>query len=93
MAFSLGPKGGIQDPTILRLLAELTIVVKKHGYNSDETEKFIVDNEGVTTVDEHTQHMHTFRELAEALGPLIQGLKNSPGEDQKSDPANWWKDS
>jgi hypothetical protein len=93
MTFSLGPKGGIQDPAILRLLAELTSVVKKYGYSSDETEKFIADNESMIAVDKHTQHMHTFREIAEALGPLIQGLKNiSPEDHEKSDPANWWKE-
>lgn len=76
MSFSLGPKGGMQDPEMLRLLAELTELVKQHGSDSKQVMDFIAENEHLVFVDEHTQHMHSFREMAEPMAMLIGGLKN-----------------
>mgnify|MGYP003977022833 FL=1 len=91
MSFSLGPKGGLQDPIILRLLAELTTLIKAHGSsNSDEVVKFIEENKNTTFVDELSQHMHTFKEVAEAMGPLIQGIKMEPKEERDL-PGDGWK--
>lgn len=76
MSFSFGPGGGIQDPEILRLLATLTTLVKQHGSKSEQVEQFIKDNEHVMAVDDHSQHMHTFREIAEPMAMLIGGIRN-----------------
>lgn len=75
MSFSLGPKGGIQDPHILRLLSELTPIVKQHGAKGAETIAFIEKHATVTTVDLLNQQMYTFKEIAEPLSILIQGIK------------------
>jgi len=109
MSFSLGPKGGIQDPQILRLLARLTTLVKEHGFQSAEVASFINTNGEIITVDELSHQMHSFREIAEGLGPLIEGIKNPdmiPGdgwrfgsaerifqEKDPNEPADWWKNS
>ena len=76
MTFSFGPKGGIQDPEILKLLAELTTLVKTHGNGSPEVTSFIDKNKDIIVVDELSQHMHTFKEIAEPMAMLIQGIKN-----------------
>ncbi len=112
MTFSFGQGGGIQDPHILRLLAELTTLIKKnnldgHGASSPEVVDFIEDNKDVIMVDALTQCMYTFKEIAEPLSLMIQGLKISnevPGDswhkgqaedmfDKKDpdEPADWWK--
>ncbi len=66
----------MQDPHILKLLAELTALVKAHGAASPEVIGFIDSNKDVTFVDKHTQHMHTFKDVAEPMSLLIQGFKN-----------------
>jgi hypothetical protein len=107
MSFSLGPKGGIHDPVILRLLAELTTLVKAHGSKSAQVIEFIEKNKDITFVDTLSNHMHTFKEVAEPMSLLIGGIKINP-EDEKipgdewqhgstdkkketDDPADWWK--
>jgi len=89
MSFSLGPKGGVQDPHILKLICELTILVKKYGSKTTEVKDFIQTNKDIIFVDEHTKHMHTFEELADGLALLIGGIENKQEDDD--DPANWWK--
>lgn len=78
MNFSLGHKGGIKDPQILRLLCELTPIVKKHGAKGEETIKFIEKHADIVTVDEISQQMITFKDIAESLAPLIQGIRIEP---------------
>jgi hypothetical protein len=81
MSFSLGPSGGMQDPEILRLLAQLTTLINenrdKGGAESPVVLEFIDKHRNTTFVDERSQHMHTFGEVAEAMAPLIHGLKNN----------------
>ena len=108
MSFSLGPGGGVQDPEILRLLAELTQLV--HANNSDgcgpsapAVVGFVEKHKDVVFVDQISNHMHTFKELADAMAPLIQGIrldkpKNLPGDEwggsarkDPDEPADWWK--
>jgi len=90
MNFSLGPSGGIQDPQILRLLSELTPIVKKHGATGVETIKFIEKHADIVTVDEISQQMVTFKDIAESLSPLIQGIQIGP-QKLPDDPADFWK--
>jgi len=85
MSFSFGPKGGIQDPVILRLMAELTTLVKAHGSQSEQVEAFIKQHEHVVAVDDHSQHMHTFREIAEPMAMLIGGIRNSAADQVPGD--------
>lgn len=87
MNFSLGRKGGIQDPQILRLLSELIPIVKKHGAKGEETIKFIEKHAGIIAVDEHSKQMLTFKEIAESLAPLIQGFRCEP----RKLPGDLWK--
>lgn len=93
MSFSFGHSGGVQDPKILRLLAELTTLVKTNnsdgrGASSPEVLDFIEKNKNVFFVDELSGCMHTFKEVAEALSPLIQGLRN-PDPDKKFPGDSW----
>jgi hypothetical protein len=88
MSFSLGPKGGVQDEEILRLLAELTPLIKTNGFESKVVKDFITKHRGKVFVDKHSQHMHSFEELACAMGPLIQGIKNVRADDI---PGDGWK--
>ena len=90
--FSLGPKGGVQDPYVLKCLDTLTKLIRLHGYTGEPTQKFIECHEETTFVDAISGHMHTFRELAEAFGPLIQGIKFEPKEKDDTKAADWWKD-
>lgn len=105
MSFSLGPKGGITDPRILALLVKLTSMIKKHSFYSEAVTDFIDEHRDTVFVDNLSQHMHTFGELAEAVGPLINGIQLKPEdkipgegwkdgdffESDESDPADWWK--
>ena len=88
MSFSLGPGGGIHDPQILLLLAELTTLVKAHGSESKEVTEFIDKNKDIIFVDDLSGHMHTFKELAEPMAMLIGGIKN-PHADQI--PGDGWQ--
>lgn len=81
MSFSLGPGGGVQDPEILKLIAELTQLIHANntdgrGASSQPVVDFIEQHKDKTFVDEISGHMHTFKELAEGFAPLIQGIRN-----------------
>jgi hypothetical protein len=95
MSFSFGPSGGIQDPRILYLLSELTTLIKGNnsggrGASTSEVIQFIEKHKDITFVDELSQCMHTFKEVAEAISPLIQGLKITPDSD--SLPGDSWQE-
>lgn len=87
MAFNLGPGGGVDDPQILILIAELTSLVKKYGPSSYKVSLFIENNKNLTFVNKHTDHMHTFKELAEPLVILIGGIEDKTPEQLPGD--NW----
>ena len=78
----------MQDPEILKLLAELTTLVKANGYESAAVKEFVAKNKDKVFVDQHSQHMHSFEELACAMGPLIQGIRNERADDI---PGDGWK--
>jgi hypothetical protein len=99
MSFSFGPSGGIQDPRILYLLAELTTLIKGNnsggqGASASEVIQFIEKHKDITFVDELSQCIHTFKEVAEAISPLIQGLKITPESlpDDNSLPGDNWQE-
>jgi len=96
MALSFGRGGGIQDPNILRLLAELSALVKSNNKDHKGAEapavlEFIEKHKDVIFVDELTQCMHTFKEAAEPMSLLFQGFKIELGK--KPDlPGDSWQE-
>ena len=94
MALSFGRGGGIQDPHVLRLLAELSALVKSNneknmGASAPEVLEFIEKHKDVTFVDVLTDCMHTFKEVAEPMSFLFQGFKIEPGS--KKLPGDSWQ--
>lgn len=96
MALSFGRGGGIQDPNILRLIAELSALIKSNnkdmkGASSPAVIDFIEKHKDVLFVDTLTQCMHTFKEAAEMMAPMFQGFRLEPGK--KPDlPGDSWQD-
>jgi len=96
MALSFGPGGGVQDPNILRLLAELSALVKSNNENHKGAEapvvlKFIEEHEDVIFVDVLTQCMHTFKEIAEPMSLMFQGFKFELGK-KRDLPGDSWQE-
>ena len=105
MGLSFGRSGGVQDPRILRLLAELSTLVKRHntdwnGASAPEVVEFIEKHKNITFVDVLTDCMHTFKEVAEPMSFLFQGFRvETEKEDLPEDlprdswqsPPDWWK--
>jgi len=108
MSFSIGPGGGVQDPEVLKLLAQLTTLIHENnqtgqGASAPPVVEFIEQHKDVIFVDELSGHMHTFKELADGMAPLIQGIRNDfpdklPGDEwggsaekDPNEPADWWK--
>ena len=75
MSFSLGSGGGVNDPHILKCLRGLAFIVQTKGYQSQAAEEFMEKHKNDVFVDTISGHMHTFKELAEAIGPFIQGFR------------------
>lgn len=95
MGLSFGSGGGVQDPYILHLLAELSSLVKKHntdwnGASHPEVVDFIEKHKDVTFIDVLTNCMHTFKEAAEPMVLLMQGFKN-PDPDKNLPGDSWQK--
>lgn len=93
MALSFGRGGGVQDPNILRLLAEMTKLIKANnsegrGASAPEVLQFMEKHRNVIFVDVLTQCMHTFEEIAKPMSLLIQGFKI---EQKKELPGDSWQ--
>jgi len=88
MSFTVGPGGGVRDPEMLRLLVQLTTLVKENkdtgGASASAVLEFIEKHKNVVFVDAKSQHMHTFKEVAVKMAPIIHGIEND-------EPADWWK--